>query len=142
VGGEDEGDHQGRDDQRWQVRLRQVRRHLPQLLEGVRRVHRDAQHTAEHGDADLKADTRQKPDQHRPGQKIGQETELEDARQEQERGREQGHHFDQVHVVGGLRPGHVRQPTGEDGGGRGVRRHHQVARRAEDREGDQGRKTV
>jgi hypothetical protein len=91
----------------------------------------------QHGDAHLKPDAGQEPDQHRPGQEIGQEAQPEDARQEQQPGAEQGHHLDQVHVMGGLGLGHVRQAAGEDGGGGRVRRDHQVAGRAEDREGDQ-----
>ena len=104
--------------------------------ERARRLHGDAEHAAQHRDADLEADASEKADQHRAGKKIREETELEDARGEQQGGGEQRHHADQRHVLGALRRRHVREGAREDGRGGGVGGDHQVARRSEERERD------
>ena len=100
--------------------------------------HGDAEHVAEHRDADLHSDPGQKPDQHRARQEIGQEAGLEDAREQKQRRRLQRQHADQRHVAVARRAAPCGKRAGEDRSGRRIGRDHQMARRAEDGESDEG----
>ena len=74
-------------------------RELVELLQRpVRIARRDAEHVAEHRDADLDAHAREKADEHGTRQEIGKEPEPEDPRQQQQRRGQQRHHSDQRHV--------------------------------------------
>ena len=100
----------------------------------------DPDHVAEHRDADLNAHAGEKPDQRRPGEEVGEESELEDAGQHEKTGGQERDHADQRHVVFARRLGHARKRAGENRGGRRIRRHDEMARRAEDGERDEGQK--
>ena len=98
----------------------------------------DPEHVAEHRDADLHPDPGQEPDQHRARQEIGEEAGLEEAREQKQARRLQRQHADQRHVPVAAERRHVGERAGEDRSGGRISRHHQVARRAEDGEGDEG----
>ena len=49
---------------------------LAQLIDGTMRRYRDAEHLAEHGDADLDTDAGEKSDEHGPGKEIGEEAKV------------------------------------------------------------------
>ena len=104
---------------------------------GFARRDGDTDHVAEHRRTDLHADTDQKADQRRAGQEIGEKAELENAGEHEQPGCQQRDHADERHVVLAGRLGHARERAGEDRGGRRIRRHDEMARRAEDREGDE-----
>ena len=72
---------------------------LPQLAERSVANPPRCRAAPQHGDADLKPHAGEESDQHRARQEVGEEAEPEDARQQQQRRREQGDHGDQVHVV-------------------------------------------
>ena len=82
----------------------------------------------------LDADAGQEPDQHGAGQEVRQEPEPGQPGEQQHRPGQQGREPGQLDVA--WRPGHreTGQRGGEDDRGRGVRGHHQVARRSEDGE--------
>ena len=51
--------------------------HLGDLVDGAGAVNRHAEHLAEHRDADLETDAREKADQHGLREEVGEEAELE-----------------------------------------------------------------
>ncbi len=75
-------------------------------VDGAVGRHGDAEHLAEHGDADLDADACEEPDEHGPRQEIGEEPEPEKPRKQKERGGEQRERADERHVPLAARRGH------------------------------------
>ena len=69
--------HQTRERERQKVRVPEARADLPQLHQRVAGSCDDAEHIAEHCNADLETDAGQKSDEYRSRQKIGQEPQLE-----------------------------------------------------------------
>ena len=76
---EDEHDRHDRpaDAKRRHMDVRQTADDLGELLNRPVGVDRDAQHLAEHRDADLEADAGEKADQHGLRKEVGEEAELE-----------------------------------------------------------------
>ena len=131
---ENRRDHERRYGNRRTMDLGETADELAQLIDGAMRRHGDAEHLAEHGDADLDADAGEESDEHGPRQEIGEESELEEPREQKQRGGEQRERADERHVPLAARRGHFGKPAGEDRRGRRVGRHDQVPRRSEDRE--------
>ena len=73
------------------------------------RLHRHAEHVAEHRHCDLNPDAREKPDQHRARKEIGEESELHDPRHEQKSGGQERDHADERHVLLAAGRGHLGQ---------------------------------
>ncbi len=131
----------GHDEDRQAAALRAERprlsRELPQLPGRAVRSDADAQHAAEHGDADLNPDAGQKSGEDGARKEVGEKTELEDARRQQQARGQQRQHADQRHVLRAGERRHAGQRAGEYRRGRGIGRHDQMAGRPEQREARQ-----
>ena len=91
----------------------------------------DSQHLSQHGDADLEPNSGEKAGKHGLGEKVGDEAQFEQSRQQQEPSGKQRNRPRQRNIS---RAGCGRQAgdsSGEDGRGRGVGGNHQVAGGAE-----------
>jgi hypothetical protein len=66
-------------------------------------------------------------DQRRSRKKIGEHTEFEHSREQQQKGRQQGEHADQSHIFFTCRGRRARQGAGKDRGRGGIRRHNEMA---------------
>ena len=110
------------------------RDNLGQLYNRPARVDLQAEHFAHHSDSDLKPHSGEKTHQHCSREEVGNKTELEQSRHQQEPRREQRHHSRQCHIFRAGRRRHAGDSPGEDGGGGGVGGHYQEPRRTERRE--------
>ena len=133
---QDDADHGRSQRQCRQVRVLEPNQDLPGLHHGPARLHRDAEHVGQHADADLDADAGEEAHQHGPRQEIRKEPQPEQARHQQQRRGQQGHHADQRQILRARRVGHGGQRAGQDRGRAGIGGHDQMARRGEDREGE------
>ncbi len=134
---EDGRNHENRQAEGQRAESRQAFAHLPQLPERPVRLHVDAEHPSEHGDADLDADAGEKADEGGARQEVGEEAQLEDPREQQEAGGQEGQHADQRHVFRARDRRHARKRARKDRRGGRVGRHDQMARRAEQGEADE-----
>ena len=134
---EDEGEYGEGDEQRRQMQLREAAADFGELNDGLVGVDLDAEHLAENRDADLKADAGEEADEYGLGEEVGDEAELEQAREQQKTGGEQRHQASQgdVACAGGGR--HAGESAAKDRRGGGVGGDDEIAGRAEGREGEQ-----
>ena len=131
----DEGKHGDGDKQRGQMYMGQAAADLVELDDGSVGVGCDAEHLAENGDADLKADSSEKAGEHGLGEEVGDEAELQQAREQQKSSGEQSDQAGESNIsrAGGGR--HVGESAAKDGGCGGVGGDDEIARRAEGCEG-------
>jgi hypothetical protein len=122
-GRDDDGrKHEGEEIETWQSA-----HDIPELGQSAMRLDRYSEHVGKHGDPDLNADANEEADQRRSREKIGEKTEFEHSRQQQQQGGQQGEHADQSHIFFTCRGRHVRQGAGKDRGRGGICRHNEMA---------------
>jgi hypothetical protein len=131
----DHDDDRDDGDRHRHVRPVHVREHadgVRELGQGLPARGGDPEHVGQLPDRYLDADAGQEADQHGAGQEVGQEAEPGQPGHEQHPGGQQGRQPGQPDVS--LRAGHRQagERGGEDGRGRGIRGHHEVAGRTED----------
>src|SRR5580704_4388473 len=107
------------------------------LQDGSVRGDLDAEHLAQHGDTDLKAYAGKKSDEYSLRKEVGEKAQLEQARDKQERGRQQRHHTGQLHIVGAAHRSERGEAPGKNRCGRGIGGDDQVSRGPEGGEGEQ-----
>jgi hypothetical protein len=99
---------------------------VPKLPERAVAAPLQAEHAADLPQRDLNADSGQEPDQHGSREKIGQESQAHDARQNQESRGHQRQHAGQRQVLIGADGCDPHETGGEDGRRRRIGAHHQV----------------
>ncbi len=134
--GENGADHQNGKDERRRVNGAGMAEDLDQPRHRAARRRLHADEVAQHGNADLDADAGEKSDEDGARQEVREEAELQHARDEKERAREQCHDADERHVFLARLRRHRREAAREDRRGGGVGGDDQVPRRPEQREGD------
>ncbi len=96
----------------------------------------DAEHLAEHGDRDLKADAGKETHQHGLRKEVREKSQLEDARQQEHRRRQHRNHRCHRDVAWACHRREIGKAAGQNRGGRRIRRDHEVAGRTERGERD------
>src|SRR5882757_6172832 len=104
---------------------------LVELDEAFVGVGRNANHLTEDRDADLKAYAGEKADEYGSGEKVGDEAEHEQAREQEKKGGEQCDETCQRDVSRTGRRRDAVEATAKNGGGGGVGSDDEVARRTE-----------
>jgi len=113
------------------MNVRQSSQHFAQLKQGSTRRNRHPKHLAEHGNADLKANSSKKAGEHGLREKVGDKAHLEQARHQQKRSRQQCDRAREGHIAGAGGGRHVREFGSKDRRGGGVCGNHQIAGRSE-----------
>ena len=115
--------------------MRQIVQHLAELKDGPVRGDVQSQHLAQHGDADLKSHAGKEADEDSLREEVGQKSELEQPRRQQEQGRQQRDQAGQLYITSAAQWRHADESAGEDRSRRRIGGNHQVTRRAKGGEG-------
>ena len=117
------------------MHVRQIVQHVSQLQDGPVRADFQAQHFAQHGNADLKPHSGKEADQDGLREEVSQKAQLEQPRGQQQHGRQQRDQAGQLHIPSAAQRRHADESAGENCRSGGVGGNHQVTRRAKRGEG-------